>query len=312
MTNTIPDITLYLLVMGVLVAATRLALARPANLLPLPRHDQGTPPGKARITTVATIAAGVLLGASLLALEPVIPDVTAVAMAALAFLFTRTAARSWAARAAAGLGSAVCVTAWAVAASWLTWTIAAAYTALAAITVIRPRTSFWTAAAVATVLAGNDYVQVCLTRATVRAVAAGDPYASLGPHPGHAAGMPGLIGIPAHAALASPYAIMLGVGDVALPGILIVIAGRAGKLAGTLWLHRAAIAGYGSGLAACLTVATTTGVPLPAMAFLVPGTVIAVVVAAWRAHAWPALASARPPDSACTSPSTGGLATSPP
>jgi presenilin-like A22 family membrane protease len=105
---------------------------------------------------------------------------------------------------------------------------------------------------------------------------------------------------------------MLGVGDVVLPGMLIVIAGRAGKLAGTPWLHRAAIAGYGVGLAACLTVATTTGAPLPALVFLVPGPVIAVVLAAWRAHAWPALASAWPPHLASIPASTGDLAASPP
>jgi hypothetical protein len=130
----------------------------------------------------------------------------------------------------------------------------------AVVTVIRPRVSFRAASAAGIAVAAWDFIGVSVT----------------------------------HAALLSPYAVGVGIGDVALHGILIVIAGRAGRLAGTSRLYPAAVTGYGAGLAACLTVAAMTGVPLPAMMFLVPGVILMVAATAWRAGAWPALASKDP------------------
>jgi hypothetical protein len=292
-----PDLALFLVVMSLLVTGTRLAMVRPANWFPVPRQED-IPPRASGLVIVATAVVTLAVAAPVVsgrfpAMEPAMPYITAAAIALLAILFTRAATRSWPARAAVGAASSIAGTAWAVAPSWLTYSLAAGFTAVAVITVVRPRASFWAAAAVAGVLAGWDYVQVSVTHATVRAVAAGDQFAGLAPSGGgHGIGIPGLIGIPAHAGMLGPYVVMLGVGDVVLPGMLIVIAGRAGRLAGTGSLYAAAVSGYGAGLAACLTVAAVTGIPFPAMVFLVPGIVIGVVLAARRAGVWPALASA--------------------
>jgi hypothetical protein len=184
--------------------------------------------------------------------------------------------------------SAAAGAAWALAASWLTYSLAAAFTAVAVITIVRPRLSFWLASAAMTALAGSDFIQVSVTHDTVRA-AAGDPLAVIAAHRSHAAGVPRLIGTTGHATLLIPYAVMLGIGDGTLPGL----PGGPGSLAGTARLYAAAKSRYGAGLAACLAVAATTKAALPAMAFLVPG-IVAVAVTARQAGAWPALASKDP------------------
>jgi hypothetical protein len=215
-------------------------------------------------------------------------------IAVVIVLFTRTAARSWPARAAVAAVSVVAGQAWAVELSWLSYSLAAAFIAVALITVVRPRLSFWLAAAAMTVLAADDFIQVSVTRAAVKTDTAADPFLSDAPVRPGTQGVPGVIGIPEHAALLSHYAVALGIGDLILPAILIVIAARAGQQAGTPRLYIAAIAGYGAGLAACLAVAATTGAALPAMVFLVPGVLVAVAVTARQAGAWPALASKDP------------------
>jgi hypothetical protein len=242
------------------------------------------------MAVVAAALAAEVLSAPLPAPKWGVPC-TLAAIAVLAVLFVRSAARSWPARAAVAVVSVTAGATWALAASWLTYSLAAAFTAVAVITIVRPSLSFWLAAVAMTALAGIDFIQVSVTHATVRAVAAGDPFAVIAAHRSHAAGIPGLIGIPGHVALLSPYAAMLGIGDVTLPGMLIVIAGRAGRLAGTARLYTAAVCGYGASLAACLAVAAGTGALLPAMVFLVPGVIVAVAVTAPQAGAWPALAS---------------------
>jgi presenilin-like A22 family membrane protease len=180
---------------------------------------------------------------------------------------------------------------WILAASWWTYSIAAAFMAIAIITIVRPRLSFWLTATVMAVLAVWDFIQVSVTHATVRAVVAADPFISVATPSTHAAGVPGLIGIAGQATLVSPYAVALGVGDVTLPGILIVIAGRAGRQVGTSRLYVAAISGYAIGLAACLAVPASVSTALPALVFLIPGVIVAVALTARRAGAWSALAS---------------------
>lgn len=228
----LPDVALFTVVMGALVAGTRLALARPPHWFFMPR-DQDVPsgPGWAAITSAISVVAVAIpaevFSAPLPAPRWGMPYVTLTAIAVLTVLFARSAARSWPARAAVAAVSVTAGSAWALAASWLTYSLAAAFTAVAVITIVRPRLSFWLAAAAMTVLAGFDFIQVSLTHATVHAAAVGDPFADVAAQRGHSVGVPGLIGIPGHAALLSPYAAALGIGDVTLPGMLIVIAGRA-------------------------------------------------------------------------------------
>jgi hypothetical protein len=305
-----PYVVLFAVVMGVLVAGTRLALARPANRL-LPAPGNGQAEGN-RLATTATAVAAVAIAALVAGVEIAVPQqgalyatVTVITVAIV--FFARSVAGRRLTRAAAAAVAAAAGMTWELSANWLTYSIAGSFIAVAVITLVRPRLPFWLAAAAATALAAYDYLQVCVTHATVRVVASA-AYAVRG---GHATGIPGLIGIPAHAALLSPYAIAVGAGDVALPGILIVIAGRAGKAAGTPRLYAAAVSGYAAGLAACLAAAATTGAALPAMVFLVPAIIIAVAASARLAGAWPALASKDPrslataPDDAPQPPGTG-------
>jgi len=285
-----PYVVLFIVVMGVLVAGTRLALARPAHWFLL-TGDQHRDSLLLTPLAVVPVAVGLLLVSA--PLEGTFRVHLAV-IGAVIVLFTRSVARSWPARAAVGAVSAAAGGAWAIELSWLTYSLAAAFIAVAVITVVRPRLSFWLAAAVMAVLAAWDFIQVSLTRAAVSADTSADPFMDPAPVRAGTAGVPGVIGIPEHLALLSHYSAVLGIGDLTLPGMLVVIAGRAGQQAGTRRLYPAALAGYGAGLAACLSVAAITRAWLPAMVFLVPSVVIAVAVTARQAGAWPALASGNP------------------
>ena len=283
-------VMLFAVAMGVLIAGTRLALARPAHWF---LRSAGPGRDALLMTALAVLPVAAALDLAGVPLEGTFYVHLAV-IGVIVVLFTRSVARSWPARAAVGALSVVAGEAWAIDLSWLAYSLAAAFIAVAVITVLRPRLSFRLAAAAMLVLAADDFIQVSVTRASVAADTAADPFMGSTPVRSGITGVPGVIGIPEHAALLSHYAIMLGVGDLTLPGMLIVIAGRAGQQAGTSRLYAAAVAGYGAGLAACLSVAAVTRALLPAMAFLVPAVVIAVAVTARQAGAWPALTSKDP------------------
>jgi hypothetical protein len=280
-----PDVVLFIVVMGVLVAGTRLALARPPHWFLLARdHDL-----KPFTTALAVLS---VAGAFLVIEVPFVEAGTYLAAAVvLIALFTMSAARSWPVRAAIGTVSAVAGLAWAVELSWLTYSLAAVFVSIAVITVVRPRLPFWLAAAAMILISADDFIQVSVTQAAVRADTAADPFMGNAPIRSGIVGIPGVIGIPGHLALLSHYLLVLGIGDVTLPGMLIVIAGRAGQLAGTSRLYTAAVAGYGAGLAVCLSVAATAGAAVPATVFLVPGVIVAVAVTARQTGVWSALAS---------------------
>jgi hypothetical protein len=287
----LPNVVLFIAVMGCLVFATRLALARPAHWFLMPEENEipvalGRPLGNAMGVVFVVLAF-----LTLSEIPPATPYAALAVIAVLTILFVRSAARSWPLRIAIAAVSATAGAVWILAASWLTYSIAAAFMAIAIITIVRPRLSFWLTATVMAVLAVWDFIQVSVTHATVRAVVAADPFISVATPSTHAAGVPGLIGIAGQATLVSPYAVALGVGDVTLPGILIVIAGRAGQRAGTSRLYVAAVSGYAVGLAACLAVPASVSTALPALVFLIPGVIVAVALTARRAGAWSALAS---------------------
>lgn len=283
----LPDIVLFVVVTVLLTAGTRLALARPAYGLPVLRSDDERLGAK-----LAGLATGAVCTVTIALTVPqweIFTEITAVIV-----VFPLSAARSWPARAVVLLMPATARTAWLLEENRVICTAAAAFFAVAFAAVIRPRVTFRTAAAAGTVFAARNLIGVSVTHAAVRAAAA-DPFAGLAAQ-GHTsgAGVPGLTGIPAHAALLSPHVIAAGAGDVVLPGILIAAAGRAGRLAGTQRLCAAAVAGYGAALAACLAAAAVPGVPLPATVFLVPGVIIAVAAAARQGGVWPALAAREP------------------
>ena len=158
-----PYVVLFVVVIGVLVAGTRLALARPAHWFLL-TGDQHRDSLLLTPLAVVPVAVGLLLVSA--PLEGTFRVHLAV-IAAVIVLFTRSVARSWPARAAVAAVSAAAGGAWAIELSWLTYSLAAAFIAVAVITIVRPRLSFWLAAAVMAVLAAWDLIQVSLTRAAV-------------------------------------------------------------------------------------------------------------------------------------------------
>lgn len=307
---------LFIIVMALVTAGTSVACVQSARAWRPPAHEgqQGGEDKASGAPGWLAIAMGALLAVALvtagLRLEARLMTWTwgefwrtvagfGVTDAALVML----TARSWRARAVMAVATVAVSMAWVMAPSWLTFSLAAGFIAVALIVIgaiVQPGLSFRAASAIGLALAfGYDAVQVLVTRAMLPVVAA-DPFSGAAAGAPAAAGRglhviigaPAMIGVPAHAAALSPYAASVGIGDLAIPGILVVVAGSTGRKAGTgRRLQRAAIAGYALGLAATFTVNEVTGATLPALAFLVPGIVVTVTAAAWLGGGRPALAA---------------------
>jgi presenilin-like A22 family membrane protease len=123
--------------------------------------------------------------------------------------------------------------------------------------------------------AGYDAVQVFITHSMTAAATVGTQR-----------WMPMLIAIPAGPGLHAQAALVIGLGDIAVPGFLAVMAGQIGQRTGRRVYYRAAVTGYAVSLAAGLAVLALTGAPLPALVFVIPGVVGAVCIAAWRTRSW--------------------------
>jgi hypothetical protein len=166
--------------------------------------------------------------------------------------------------------------AWLVWPDWLTLSLVTSIWVVTVISTVQVAAPFVTAAVAATAVAfGFDFVQVFLTGSMV--------------HVANAAisgQVPILIEVPQHLALTAPSAFGLGQSDVAIPGVLLVIAGRMAQRTGKRVLYWAAAGGYGAGLAAALAAAVTWNTDLPALIFVIPGLVTAVLVTARRCGAW--------------------------
>jgi presenilin-like A22 family membrane protease len=293
------ETALYIAIMGLLIGGTRFALARPANWC-----LTFGPPGEAAplrsivgiflTATTAYEVTGIMY--PLRAPSIGTPYITIVAVAGIAVLLARDAARSVQGRVAVLAVAAAAGGAWIFAETWLTYTIAAAFLAFALIALVRLSLPFWWWACMMIFVAAQDYHDVIATHATQALAAAIDPFDASN-HVVHVnpSGVPGLIGFPVRLAMLSPYATAIGIGDITLAGVLIVIAGRIGRQAGTAWLYRAGVIGYAIGLAATRVTGDVTRSPQPALCFLIPGVIIAVAVAAWRTGTWSALASVPPP-----------------
>jgi hypothetical protein len=280
---------LIVLVMAVTWGGSRLALRRPANWAAGPFAPA------IHYAFTAFLMIGVMLTTGAL-LWPVrapagTPYVTITVTAVLAVLFGLSVARSrwWVVVYAAW---AVAAGAWLFEASWETYTIAAAATVIMLFALVRPGFSFWEASVLLGLCSAWDAYNLFAAHAAAAASAASaDPFAPGGILRGPIAGIPEFIGIAARLAPVSTYVTGLGIGDVALPGLLIVAAGRAGKLAGTPWLYRAAMGAYAAALAAVMVISHVTGAAVPALPFATLAIVPAVALAAWRTGAWRSLSA---------------------
>ncbi|HEY1619387.1 MAG TPA: hypothetical protein VGG25_17325 [Streptosporangiaceae bacterium] len=220
------------------------------------------------------------------------PYVTITVTSILAVLFGRSAAPVFPWRVVVYAAWAVAAGAWLFEASWETYTTAAVATVIMLFALVRPGFSFWEASVLLALCSAWDAWNLFAAHAAAAASAASaDPFAPGGILHGPIAGIPEFIGIAGHLAPVSTYVTGLGIGDVALPGLLIVAAGRAGKLAGTPWLYRAAMGAYAAALAAVMVISHVTGASMPALPFATVAVVPAVALTAWRTGAWRSLSA---------------------
>lgn len=287
---------LWLLVVGLLIAGTRFALARPGNFAfgpPAGEREQKSIFAPVFTVLLAAFTAGAMFSFRMPSHGT--PYFTIALIVVLAVILARDASPSPWRRAAVLAVSVAAAGSWLIAATWLTYTAAAAFLAFALIALVRVSVPFWQFALMQIVLAAWDYYGVIIARSTEVAAANLDPFLTTGPvarvTPG---GQPVMIGLPAHLGMLSPYINAIGIGDVTLAGVLIVIAGRAGMRAGTPRLYWAGVCGYPVGLAAARITGDVTGWPQPALCFVIPAVIIAVAIAAWRTGTWAALAGKAP------------------
>jgi presenilin-like A22 family membrane protease len=155
---------------------------------------------------------------------------------------------------------------------------------------IRPQFSFWEAVALLVLVSGWDAYNLFATQAQVVASAAQvDPFAPGGNL--HAVGLPKFIGIGAHLAPLSTYAAYIGIGDLTLPGLLIVAAGRTGKLAKAPQLYWTAMGAYAASLVVVVITSSVTSLAIPVLPFATVAIVPAVALAAWRTGSWRSLSA---------------------
>ena len=275
-------------------AGTRLALSRPPQPAALPRQTAGRRATVGRALAVTggmTIALGVLTVAGGLYLQHIslLAILLIVATVAGAWqLAGDYVPAAWRAPVCAALTAVLA--AWLVAPGWLTADLLAAWVAVQVIAVGQFAWLFRSLAWVGLAFAVcYDAVNVWLTHGIIGAAR---------PHGGGInAWLPFELYAPARLGWHPPLAAILGVGDVVIPALLVVAAGRAAAATGRPGLYRAGVGGYAAGLAVAFAVLLADGgAPFPATVATIPAVVAAVYLAAARSGTRPALAAetARP------------------
>ncbi len=277
--------TLYVVAVSLLYLGTRLALTTPVRPV-LPASAAQPPPGgpngdaPSRRGGTALLAVAAVVAASLvLSLFLLLSKVTN----ALKYLFAALAVagiprvvlrclRGWPARGAVGAALLACVAVWLWFPDWLTAGLVAAYTLVYLLTVVQPNLPFTVMAAIGLVFAfGYDAVQVTVTHSMTSLAYAGMSQS-----------LPVLFAVPGHLSLHAPAAAAVGLGDVGIPGLLVVAAGRVSQRTGCPAVYRSAVGGYALGLLATLMVGAVWDAPVPATVFVIPGVAGAVLLTASR------------------------------
>jgi presenilin-like A22 family membrane protease len=191
---------------------------------------------------------------------------------------------------------AVIVATWLLQPNWLTVDLAAMVLVLNGFISLQPRISFLRMWLIGLMLAGlYDAVQVFLSHRMMEAArssagslmpqaAASDPHAATGGMP-----MPFMLASPESWHLSAHAAGMLGLGDMLLPGLLVVMAGRISQRTGNRKVFRAAVWGYALGLATTIVVGVVFQAGQPATIYLVPAVGITTMVSVRRHGLWPEL-----------------------
>ena len=94
--------------------------------------------------------------------------------------------------------------------------------------------------------------------------------------------LPLMLTIPQSFSLASSALFKIGLGDIVLPGLMIMIAFREGRQRRLPAVSWATIGGYIVGGLVTVTILFLTHVPQPATIYLVPGVLIGFILVAWR------------------------------
>ncbi len=96
--------------------------------------------------------------------------------------------------------------------------------------------------------------------------------------------LPALIIIPKTLSLTAPRASAIGIGDIVIPAILAASAVRIGYKAGHTRYLWASVVGYAFGLGLTVTALYVLRTSQPALIYLIPSVVVAVMLTAWRTN----------------------------
>lgn len=155
---------------------------------------------------------------------------------------------------------------WLVFPNWLTLDIAAVALSVGALIVLR-KTIFEEALIFSAGIVVYDVINIFGTKMMQRAAEG-------------MMGLPNIIYIPSLYAFPAKISLIVGVGDVVLPGLTVIIAARLARRFGKPLLGLAAIIGYEIGFAISLAVLYATRFPQPATLYLIPTTLLCFALAA--------------------------------
>lgn len=178
-------------------------------------------------------------------------------------------------RALATIGSLVTVTAWWV---WPSWLTVDAFAVIAVLVLMSALLRFGIKFPWVVLLAGHfmlrDAYGIIATSRMEQAVKA--ELAQARPKPKSFL-------VPAHWQLDLQPLFGVGVMDIAIPGIIVVVAGVYGyRNGGRGAILTSGLIGYAIGLTASLVVGQVTGSPQAAMLYICPAVVVSIVLTAWR------------------------------
>ena len=191
----------------------------------------------------------------------------------------RTPGRVWAkiGVVTAGMIAAGTIVLWSIYPNWLTADVLSIFLGVWYLYTLQPLWNFWYVAATLFLVAlCYDVVE---TLATSSMINAADKLITVA--------WPGIIRIPLHiTSLASAQGALIGAGDILIPGVLGVVAGRIAQRSGDRSILWAAFGGFAVSLLLALIAVIVFSIPQPATIFTVPGVTLPVAFAARRHGIW--------------------------
>lgn len=294
-------LSLWIVSVGLLYVGSRLALKvapHKASLLGVPRKERqlaaADPPNVGRLIVTIVIllafATVMLYGVRAVGETDWIRTAVAAAVLALAIGTASDHKLVWYLHSLVVLVAVSVVAAWFVYPVWLTTNLLIGLIIAGLLVVVQPRLSFRHIAVVGVAMALlYDIIQVFGTGAMVEtaAVAVKNDLPML-------LALPQLDASSWSAFLTAPPVFFLGGGDIFLPALLVVVAGRVAQRTSRPWVYRSGVIGFTVGLLVALLAATVLEVGQPATIYTIPAVVIAVLIAAYRGGVLRELAVVQP------------------